>query len=204
MILVTQLRAEKVIEMNKESIRKYYSEIDDSKLLYILNNEYSELEFHAKEIITEEAKKRNLLNSDNVFSINAQEDSYTFDDIKRVAISLQSCTCPICNKNTGLNGFKSQRYFVIIYRPVRSNIFRIACKNCHLKQARIDILLTVLGSMLTPLFFISIPAMLLWTLWGYFELKKQSFDIPSKELLGHVSSNIKYYASLISNRNQRI
>ena len=180
-------------------IQRHYSEMDNDKLLRILKYEYDNLEYEIKELAKSEAEKRGILSIETKFLINRQEDVEDEREIKSIAIAIQSGNCPLCHKSLRLNGILNKRYGLILMCPFRIYKFRIACKECQLKEAKKDIIYSILLSVFNPLFILSVPVVFLLSYWNYRKIIKIDFEIPTNSLIQHVKYNVKSYRDIIIN-----
>ena len=143
--------------MEINQLIKHYSEIHDSKLMYIIKYEYDQLSIPAKEIALNEAEKRGLLSNNLKYLANIQDDEDIDEEVKIISIQFQKQNCPICKKNHIPNGKVLTRiYSFLLFRFKKKYLF-FSCKNCMILESKRNTFINIVFSFLSPISFFFIP-----------------------------------------------
>jgi len=116
--------------MDLDFIRASYQKMSDDELIRIATTDASGLTAQAQEIIQEEVANRKLDN--NILQgIEAQNKSYTIEEIDKYCNIVQNLSCPICKTNSEkLNATMTSEVVSVIFFSTKNKKIKVGCSSC--------------------------------------------------------------------------
>lgn len=116
--------------MDIDFIRDSYQNMSDDELIRISTTDASGLTVQAQEIIKEEVTKRKL-NTNILKGVEAQNTSYSIEEIDKYCNLVQGLSCPICKTNSEkLNATMTSEVVSAILFSTKNNKIKVGCSSC--------------------------------------------------------------------------
>src|ERR1700712_4394880 len=107
-------------------VRQNYQKMSDEEIIRIATNDAIGLTPEAQEVVLEEIKKRNL-NSEIGNAVQAQNKSYTIEEIDEYCELIRNLNCPVCGSSSSkLNGTMTSEVMSFVLFTQYSRKLKIA------------------------------------------------------------------------------
>jgi len=174
--------------MDLDFIRDSYRKMSDDELIRIATTDASGLTPQAQEIIKEEVAKRKL-DTNILKGVEAQNKSYSIDEIDKYCNIVQNLSCPICKTNSEkLNATMTSEVVSLIIFSTKSKKIKVGCPSCLDKANNSALTKSVL------LGWWGIPWGIFWTIKAINDnlksKKTNHIDTPNEYLRGFTVSKI--------------
>jgi len=174
--------------MDLDFIRDSYRKMSDDELIRIATTDASGLTSQAQEIIKEEVAKRKL-DTNILKGVEAQNKSYSIDEIDKYCNIVQNLSCPICKTNSEkLNATMTSEVVSLIIFSTKSKKIKVGCPSCLDKANNSALTKSVL------LGWWGIPWGFFWTIKAINDnlksKKTNHIDTPNEYLRGFTVSKI--------------
>ena len=116
--------------MDLDFIRDSYQKMSDDELIRIATTDASGLTHQAQEIIKEEVAKRKL-DTNILKGVEAQNKSYSIEEIDKYCNLVQTLSCPICKTNSEkLNATMTSEVVSAIVFSTKNKKIKVGCPSC--------------------------------------------------------------------------
>jgi|APLak6261672720_1056091.scaffolds.fasta_scaffold18238_1 hypothetical protein len=116
--------------MDLDFIRDSYQKMSDDELIRIATTDASGLTPQAQEIIKEEVAKRKL-DTNILKGVEAQNKSYSIEEIDKYCNLVQTLSCPICKTNSEkLNATMTSEVVSAIVFSTKNKKIKVGCPSC--------------------------------------------------------------------------
>ena len=116
--------------MDLDFIRDSYQKMSDDELVRIATTDATGLTTEAQQIIKEEVAKRKL-DTNILKGVEAQNKSYSIEEIDKYCNIVQSLSCPICKTNSEkLNGTMTSEVISAIFFSTKNKKLKVGCSSC--------------------------------------------------------------------------
>lgn len=124
-------------------VREHYQRLDDSELVRIATQDAVGLTLEAQEVVEDEIKRRNL-DANIIKGVQAQNKSYTVDEIDKYCSLVRNLSCPSCGENSVmLNGTMASEVMSFILFTQYKRQLTVACPNCLDKANNNALIITI-------------------------------------------------------------
>ena len=174
--------------MDLDFIRDSYQKMSDDELIRIATTDASGLTPQAQEIIKEEVAKRKL-DTNILKGVEAQNKSYSIEEIDKYCNLVQTLSCPICKTNSEkLNATMTSEVVSAIVFSTKNKKIKVGCPSCLDKANNSALTKSVL------LGWWGIPLGIFWTIKAINDNLKSKrtnhIDTPNDYLRGFTVSKI--------------
>jgi hypothetical protein len=111
-------------------VRETYQKMTDDELVRVATQDAAGLTLAAQEVVREEIEKRGLA-SGIIKGVEAQNKTYTIEEIDRYCEIVRDLECPVCGStDSKLNGTLTSEVMSFIIITQYSKKLKIACPDC--------------------------------------------------------------------------